>query len=188
MRARPPTPEQILAEWLTRRPHDFHGEYAQYAIGGLLEYAHQARVVEAQHRDHRARWTLLPEDARRIACRRQVAALAARMAMRNGMVQATATAWVIDLAGMTRSEFLRSCDEALRNGDRLFVWQWRELRALGLTDDFMGRRQLDMWLELEEPWLTDERWVYPLHLVDKAALAQCDQQPNPSMEARHATA
>ena len=59
----------------------------------------------------------------------------------------------------------------LRPGDRLQVWQWQELRALGLTPAFDCRRRLERWLDLEEPWLLDPRWAYPLHLVEGAVLA-----------------
>lgn len=82
---------------------------------------------------------------------------------------------MIAIAGMGRREFKQACDSTLTNGDRLYVWQWRELTALALRDDFMSRRQIERWLELEEPWLLDERWVLPLHLVDQDVLAQLTQ-------------
>ena len=171
-----PTPQQLLAEWLTRRPQDFSGATAMDAVAWLLEHAQQVRSVEAHHSQHRACWERLPEEARRNACRRQVAALAARLAMRGGMEPGAAVAWVIAIAGMTRRDFQRASDSALRHGDRLHVWQWRDLRALDLRDDFMSRRQIERWLELEEPWLFDERWVFPLHLVDQDVVART---PNP---------
>ena len=172
MPAATPTPVRLLAEWLTRRPQDFAGEQVMGAVTWLLERAELARGVAAQHRQHVAAWNLLPEDARRDAGRRQMAALAARLAMRGGMELRAAVAWVIAIAGMTRRDFQRACEDALEASDRLHVWQWRELRALGLGDDFMSHRQIECWLELEEPWLLDERWVFPLHLVDKDVLAQ----------------
>jgi len=168
----------LLVTWLTARPEDFAGATAQAAIRGLLELAEMGRQAALQDHHHRARWLLLPEEARRVAGRRQLAALAARLAMRNGLDPKAAVTWVIELAGLTRRDFTRACDETLRNGDRLFVWQWRELRELGLRDDFMSRRQFEIWLELEEPWVTDARWVFPLHLVDAAVLAQYEGETN----------
>lgn len=166
---------QLLADFLRRRPHDFYDALAMGAVDFLLEHAGQVLAVAQQHRQHAARWALLPEGARQLASRRQVAALAARLAMRNDMAPGAAVAWVISIAGMGRREFKQACDSALSNGDRLYVWQWRELTALGLHDDFMSRRQIERWLELEEPWLLDARWVCPLHLVDQDVLAQFEQ-------------
>ena len=166
---------QLLADWLRRRPQDFYGAVAMGAVDFLLEHAGQVLAVATQHRQHAARWALLPEGARQLASRRQVAALAARLAMRNGMESSAAVAWVIAIAGMGRREFKQACERTLTNGDRLYVWQWRELTALALCDDFMSRRQIERWLELEEPWLLDERWVHPLHLVDQDVLAQLAQ-------------
>lgn len=168
----------LLATWLTARPDDFAGAVAQAAIRGLLDLAEMGRQAALQHHHHRARWLLLPEDVRRVAGRRQLAALAARLAMRNGLEPKAAVAWVIELANLTRRDFARACAETLRNGDHLFVWQWRELRELGLRDDFMSRRQVELWLELEEPWVTDARWVFPLHLVDAAVLDQYEGDTN----------
>lgn len=161
-----PTPLQMLSVWLTQRPQDFLGDAAMHAIAGLLDYADAARAVEQQHQEHRAQWLLLPQDVRCQASRRQLAALAARLAMRNGMDKPDAIGWVIALGTMSRKAFTAACRDQLRNGDQLHVWQWRELVALGLREDFMSRRQLARWLELEEPWVLDARWVYPLHLVD----------------------
>lgn len=166
---------QLLADWLRRRPQDFYGTVAVGAVDFLLERAGQVLAVAQQHRQHAARWALLPEAARQLASRRQVAALAARLAMRNGMETPAAVAWVIAIAQMTRRDFKQACTSALTNGDRLYVWQWRELMALGLRDDFMSHRQIKRWLELEEPWLSDERWVLPLHLVDQDVLDQFTQ-------------
>lgn len=165
---------QLLAEWLMQRPQDCSGTKAMWAVDWLLEHARMASAVERQHCLHRLYWTQLPEDVRLDACRRQLAALAARLAMRGGMESGAAVAWVIAIAGMTRRDFQLACDKALRDGDRLHVWQWRELRAVGLRDDFMSRRQLERWIELEEPWLFDDRWVFPLHLVDKDVLEKFD--------------
>lgn len=165
---------QLLADWLRRRPQDFCDVVALGAVNFLLEHAGQVLGVAQQHRQHAARWTLLPEGARQLASRRQVAALAARLAMRNGMDMPSAVTWVIAIAQMGRRDFKQACDRTLTNGDRLYVWQWRELMALALRDDFMSRRQIERWLELEEPWLLDARWVHPLHLVEQDVLAQLE--------------
>lgn len=162
---------RLLADWLIRRPQDFASESMQDAVAWLLETARMVLQVERQHAAHRVRWTLVPEAARRLASRRQMAALAARLAMRGGMERSAAVAWVIGLAGMTRRDFQQASTAVLRPGDRLQVWQWQELRALGLSPDFNGRRQLERWLDLEEPWLFDPRWAFPLHLVDGDVLA-----------------
>lgn len=161
-----------LADWLLSAPEDFADEQAMQCMAWLIEHAAQAGRVRRAHESHRVRWCLLPEDLRRLAGRRQLAAYATRTAMRNGLEKAAAIRWVIALAGMTRLDFRRACAEVLTNGDRLLVWQWRELRQLGLADDFVSRRQVDQWLELEEPWLLDDRWVYPIHLVDRDLLTQ----------------
>lgn len=178
--------EQLLAEWLSQRPQDFTGTKAMWAVEWLLEHARMASNVERQHRLHRLHWVMLPEDVRLNASRRQLAALAARLAMRGGMESGAAVAWVIAIAGMPRRDYQRACDDALRNGDRLHVWQWRELRALGLRDDFNSRRQLERWIELEEPWLFDDRWVFPLHLVDKDVLDKFEIPLTPIEEEHHA--
>lgn len=161
-----------LADWLQRAPEDFADEQAMSAVGWLIEHAAMAGKVRRANEAHRAMWFLLPEDARGVASRRQLAAYATRLGMRNGMEKLAAIRWVIALAGMGRRDFRRACADALTNGDSLLVWQWRELTKIGLTDDFVSRRQVDQWLELEEPWLFDARWVYPLHLVDKDVLAR----------------
>lgn len=177
---------RLLSDWLIRRPQDFAGEAAQDAVAWLLEQAGMAVQVERQHGAHRARWSLVPEAARRLASRRQMAALAARLAMRGGMDRSAAVMWVIGLAGMTRREFQGACTDALAPSDRLHVWQWQELRALGLAPDFNSRRQLERWLDLEEPWLLDPRWAFPLHLVDSDVLAVLGMQSPTNPEEDHA--
>lgn len=171
MRAARQDARYLLAEWLLRRPQDFAGESAQAAVAWLLEQAGMALQVERRFREHRARWDLVPQAARRLAGQRQMAALAVRLAMRGGMERRAAVAWVIGLGAMTRRDFQAACAAVLRPGDRLQVWQWQELRALGLTPAFDCRRRLERWLDLEEPWLLDPRWAYPLHLVEGAVLA-----------------
>lgn len=179
MRAAKPDSVQVLAEWLVKRPQDFSGTSALLAVDWLLQHAGMANNVARQHRAHQSLWELLPEEVMRTACRRQLAAMTARLAMRGGMESAAAVTWVIAIAGMTRRDFKLACDSALRADDHLHVWQWRELRALGLRDDFMSRRQLERWIELEEPWLFDDRWLCPLHLVDKDVMAELGlPQPN----------
>lgn len=177
---------RLLADWLIRRPQDFISESAQAALAWLLEQAGMAVQVERQYREHRARWTLVPEAARRLAGRRQMAALAARLAMRGGMARSAAVAWVISLAGMTRRDFQQACSAVLAPSDRLQVWQWQELRALGLLADFNGRRQLERWLDLEEPWLLDPRWAFPLHLVDSDVLAALGMAAAAHLDEDHA--
>lgn len=158
--------QTLLGQWLTQRPDDFAAPAAQAMVADLIKHASAVQVVAREHRQHRARWGMVSEAARTVALRRQLAAMAARVGMRNGMEQAAAIDWVISLAQGSRDAFKRETAAALGNGDRLYVWQWKELVTLGLRDDFLSRRLLARWLELEDPWVTDERWVYPLHLVD----------------------
>ena len=182
MRAKNPSPLQQLAELLTNRPQDFATPQATDAVAWLIEHACWANWAAIRNYRHRICWERLPENARRLASRRQVAALAARTAMRGGMKQGAAIVWVIAIANMSQFDFQRACAAALRDGDRLYVWQWRELRKLELRNDFMSRRQIELWLENEEPWLFDECWVFPLHLVDKDVLVQFDPEKDDAAE------
>lgn len=170
-------PIETLSEWLRARPQDFSGEDVVGLIHWLLNRAAATRSVEARYLRHRAAWARLPDDVRLLASRRQVAALAARLAMRAGMDSDEAAKWTISIAGMSSKEAQRACASALHHGDRLFVWQWRELRALGLRQDFLSRRALERWIERDEDWLFDARWFFPLHLVDAEVLAQYGIEP-----------
>jgi hypothetical protein len=156
----------LLADYLTHRPQDFDGPQATDAVAWLIAHVQQVARMNRLHKQHCVMWFSLSEEARSTAISRQMAALAGRLALRGGMGPTAAVAWVIELAGMSRVDFKSSCIEALNPDDRFSVWQWCELRKLGLKDDFMSRRQVERWMEADAAWLFDERWAYPLHLVD----------------------
>lgn len=119
---------------------------------------------------HQALWRLLPEEAKRNAYMKQTAALAMRLCDRNNMTEMQAMDWVIGLKKLSMREFKNTAAGIFENGDVLQMWQFKEIVALNLQDDFLTRRRLQQWQAAEEPWLFDERWSYPLHLVDSEAM------------------
>lgn len=120
---------------------------------------------------HRVLWDLVPADAQHIALMKQTAALAIRLCERNGMTELQAIAWVIDLKHLSQREFKNTSVGYFDNGDTLQLWEFKAIVALNLQDDFITKRYLQQWKAAEEPWLFDERWNYPLHLVDSAVMA-----------------
>jgi hypothetical protein len=165
--------EALLANWLASRPEDFDTPAAQVLIAQLVDFANMAQKVARARRLHHVWWTLVDPEARFLAGRRQLAAYAARTAMRSGMSESQAFMWAAGLATKSREAFKAACTHELVPGERLYVWQWRELCKLhesgGLTGGAMDVRR---WVQMEEPWLFDERWIYPLHLVDADCLPQ----------------
>ena len=157
----------LLAEWLQRAPEEFADMRAQGMVGELLAHVNAAREVNANYRLHCSRWGLLSEEQRLLAMRKQIAALMGRCATRNGLSEAQAAAWVIGIAAGSREHFAERCQALLKNGDKLHVWQWQEVCMLGLEDDFMSHRAVLDWMAKDGPWAMDERWIYPLHLVDE---------------------
>lgn len=163
--------EALLANWLTSRPEDFGTPAAQVLIAQLVDFANMAKKVHRRHQVHHVWWSLLTPEARALAGWRQLAAYAARSAMRSGMLENQAFVWVVGLATKSREAFKSACTKDLLPGERLYVWQWRELCKFyasgGLAGGAMDVRR---WARMDEPWLFDERWIYPLHLVDADCL------------------
>lgn len=167
------TNEALLAHWLVDRPEHFGTPAAQVLIAQLVDFANMAQRVELRHRNHRVWWTLTTPEARTLAGWRQLAAYAARSAMRSGMSESRAFVWAAGLAEKSREAFKAACTQELLPGERLYVWQWRELCKLheggGLAGGAMDVRR---WVQMDAPWLFDERWIFPLHLVDADCLPQ----------------
>ncbi len=122
-------------------------------------------------RAHQALWRLVPEEARLVAQRRQMAALAMRLCTRNDMTEYRAIEWVIGLKNLSQREFKNTAAGVFNNGDELQLWEFKEIVALNLPDDFITKRRLQQWQAAEEPWVLDKRWSYPLHLLDADVMA-----------------
>ncbi len=118
----------------------------------------------------------LPESTKKLALRRQLAAVAVRMGMRNGKSEFESINWVIALITQSTRAFANTRHGLLSNGDELYLWQFKEIVRLALQDDFVARRQLQIWLRAEDARLFDARWGYPLHLVEGCTLEDGDAE------------
>jgi len=162
--------DALLAQWLINQPDAFDTPAAQALVAELIGHAQAAKSTSQKHRQHLVWWNAVSQDARDLATRRQIAAYAARVAMRNGMTESRACIWVVQLGTLSCDAFKTACEKSLPNGDRLYVWQWRELSKLHLGDNTTSAIMVRNWLQRDEPWSFDERWFYPLHFVNAAQL------------------